>query len=537
MARMAEASLHELLDALDLQGIRILTPDADLDVGVRAVVIADAQQLASVPAGAFVLIPGAPRDRAALEQAIRVAAAAGAVGVSIRDTSWASAASDAEAVPDVAVPVVGIPDRLPWGDLYEMLSTLLAAAGGLAARHPSDRPMADLFAFADAVAGALGGAVTIEDHQARLLAYSSLPEQEIDSAREDTILQRRVPLTDGFRAQYVQLTRTTEALPFSLGDQTDPGTPSRMAIAIRAGDQILGFLWVIGDRTTLAPDITTQLAHAARMAAVHLMRARAVGDVARHAQDDALIRLLEGPHDKRLLGAVGLRRCRSAVVLAAKPVSDTFDGADDPGAGWLGGLVAVIARSRHPGAQCVSVDGVAYVVVGSSSERPPDLAELARTIVDRSAGHSRQLHIGIATTDTIEQLDRARRDADVVLAALAERGDAPAVATLEEVRGLPVLVALKRLVADCPQLLSGPIRAMLAPDRRAPAWCVETLRAYLACFGNQPATAKALGIHPNTLRYRLNRVTELFDLRLDDPDERLVLALQLRLLAPPRSGD
>jgi hypothetical protein len=531
---MAEASLHELLDALDIQGIRILTPEADLDAGVRTVVIADAQELASVPAGALVLVPGASRDRRELEETIREAATAGAVGVAIREISWASATSDAHAAPEIAVPVVGVPDRLPWGDLYEMLSTLLASAGGMAARHPSDRPMADLFAFADAVAGALGGAVTIEDHQARLLAYSSLPEQSIDSAREDTILQRRVPLTDGFRAQYVRLTRTTEALPFSLGDQPDAGVPSRMAIAIRAGAQILGFLWVIGDRTTLPPDVDAQLAHAARMAAVHLMRARAVGDVTRQAQDDALIRLLEGPHDERLLGAVGLRHSRSAVVLAARPVPDTFDG-DDLGAGWLGGLVAVIARSRHPEAQCVSVDGIAYVVVGSSSEHAPDLTDLAWTIVDRSADHSPQLHIGIATTDTIEHLDRARRDADSVLAALAERGEAPAVATLEDVRGLPVLVALKRLVADCPELLSGPIRDVLDPDRRAPAWCVETLRAYLASFGSQPATAKALGIHPNTLRYRLTRISELFDLRLDDPDERLVLALQLRLLAPSGS--
>ena len=37
-------------------------------------------------------------------------------------------------------------------------------------------------------------------------------------------------------------------------------------------------------------------------------------------------------------------------------------------------------------------------------------------------------------------------------------------------------------------------------------------------------------MHPNTFRYRLRRLAELFDLDLDDADERIVLELQLRLL-------
>jgi DNA-binding PucR family transcriptional regulator len=36
-------------------------------------------------------------------------------------------------------------------------------------------------------------------------------------------------------------------------------------------------------------------------------------------------------------------------------------------------------------------------------------------------------------------------------------------------------------------------------------------------------------VHPNTCRYRLARAEQLFGLALADPDERLLLWLQLRL--------
>ena len=36
-------------------------------------------------------------------------------------------------------------------------------------------------------------------------------------------------------------------------------------------------------------------------------------------------------------------------------------------------------------------------------------------------------------------------------------------------------------------------------------------------------------MHENTLRYRIRRIEELFDLDLADPDVRLVAWLQLRL--------
>lgn len=55
-----------------------------------------------------------------------------------------------------------------------------------------------------------------------------------------------------------------------------------------------------------------------------------------------------------------------------------------------------------------------------------------------------------------------------------------------------------------------------------------TLDAWLRHRGRTEVVAKALHVHPQTVRYRLARLRELFGTRLDDPDARFELELALR---------
>lgn len=56
----------------------------------------------------------------------------------------------------------------------------------------------------------------------------------------------------------------------------------------------------------------------------------------------------------------------------------------------------------------------------------------------------------------------------------------------------------------------------------------ETLLAWLQSRGGAPELAARLGIHPQTVRYRMRQLDALFGDRLEDPDERLTLELALR---------
>ena len=59
----------------------------------------------------------------------------------------------------------------------------------------------------------------------------------------------------------------------------------------------------------------------------------------------------------------------------------------------------------------------------------------------------------------------------------------------------------------------------------------ETALAYVREGGNAAAMARALDLHPQTVRYRLARLRELLGEQLDDPDARLELELALRAQA------
>jgi len=63
----------------------------------------------------------------------------------------------------------------------------------------------------------------------------------------------------------------------------------------------------------------------------------------------------------------------------------------------------------------------------------------------------------------------------------------------------------------------------------------ETALAYLNHHGNAVAIAKALHLHPQTVRYRIARLRELLPNQLDDPESRFELEIALRMRAhrPP----
>ncbi|MEX2414476.1 MAG: helix-turn-helix domain-containing protein [Thermoleophilaceae bacterium] len=56
----------------------------------------------------------------------------------------------------------------------------------------------------------------------------------------------------------------------------------------------------------------------------------------------------------------------------------------------------------------------------------------------------------------------------------------------------------------------------------------DTLFAWLRHRGRTESVAAALHVHPQTVRYRMGRLRDLYGERLDDPDIRFELELALR---------
>lgn len=108
-------------------------------------------------------------------------------------------------------------------------------------------------------------------------------------------------------------------------------------------------------------------------------------------------------------------------------------------------------------------------------------------------------------------------------------------ASIEEEEG--GLVAAEERLADLvvhgdPALLRELAAWRLTPlDGRSPASrrrLLETLAAWLDEQGNVARVAEALHVHPQTVRYRLAQLRELFGAALDDPRARFELSLAVR---------
>jgi PucR C-terminal helix-turn-helix domain len=90
------------------------------------------------------------------------------------------------------------------------------------------------------------------------------------------------------------------------------------------------------------------------------------------------------------------------------------------------------------------------------------------------------------------------------------------------------------LLSAEPALASEFAQARLAPllsvgGAKTRANLAATLQEWLRAPGQRKAIAHALGVHPQTVRYRMARLRELFGEQLDDPDGRFELELALRV--------
>jgi hypothetical protein len=89
-----------------------------------------------------------------------------------------------------------------------------------------------------------------------------------------------------------------------------------------------------------------------------------------------------------------------------------------------------------------------------------------------------------------------------------------------------LLTADRALAADLAASRLAPLAALGDGPR---ARLTETLRAWLDRPGQVQAVAAELDVHPQTVRYRLRQLRELFGTRLEDPDARFELSLALRV--------
>ena len=526
----AEVTLRQVLDNLGPGIAQVIVAPAGLDVPVGEPVIHDPVERGDLDPEAIVLAVGTGPDTTEARDLIALAGKSGAGMVIFkmhgRRCGWVAEAEHH------GVALISVADEMSWSSLHSLLALAVpswrrtTALPGMASV-----PLGDLFALANAIAAMVGGAITIEDPRARVLAYSNLEGQLIDEPRQQTILGRQVPDVPSVRVLYQELWASDGVIRADHIEGLD--ILPRLAVAVRVGGETIGSIWAVEGSTPLDSEAQEALADAARVAAVHMIHVRASRDIDRRVRGDQLRSLLEGREDVgSAAGRLGLHPS-SAVAVMAFEFADPADAQEEVRRERLVDLVAMYSEAFRLGAACVALGRRVYAVLPLARDvQEQRMRRLASEILEHAESTA---HAGLRAAISLRaqgvaEIPGARLEVDRILRVLSLSPQRRGVASIEDVQSKVILLELGDLATQHADLMNGPVQRLSFHDREKGTQYLSTLSAYLEAFGDIPTAADRLGIHANTFRYRLRRVIEMFDLDLDDHDERLVLDLQLRLL-------
>jgi len=539
---LARSSLGRVIDDLGVTLLDVAHGRIDAERDVGGVVIHDPADEPVYPPGAIVLgvgVRGAQGITALLHELGAHAVAALVVRSPVEVTEEVRGACDAH-----GIALLGLARGATWTQLAALLRSLLAEddIGETHVESLGGLPSGDLFAVAGAIASLLDAPITIEDRSSRVLAFSGRQE-EADASRAETIIGRQVPeryarvLTEmGVFRDLYRDDRPVVVDPIRLGEGA---TTQRVAIAVRAGDEVLGSIWAAMDGP-LTAERTATLRDAAKLVALHLLRVRAGADVQRRLRTELVSTALEGRGGASdALGRLSLTGRRVCVIAAALVAGERGTAPADQQQlaerERFTDALAVHLSAVQPGAAAALVGDVVYAILPAAGEEAEERSvRVLEEFLERVGTRMPAVVAVGPASDDIAGLARSRAAALRVLRVLREQAAAAVVrrpvARVADVQTDSLLLELRDLLAARGDRLSGPVSRLVEHDGRGDGRLVETLQAWLDSFGDVGAAAAASFVHPNTFRYRLRRAAEVSGLDLSDRDARFAAMLHLRML-------
>jgi len=321
------------------------------------------------------------------------------------------------------------------------------------------------------------------------------------------------------------------------------GRPGRAldVVPVRAGLDVLGLLAVGVDETTVdSHGRRRSLEHGSTVLALELSKDRAAAEVERRLRGDLVEEVLagglEGDEAERVARQaerLGHRLPQRAWVVVLEPDDDETEaalaarGQQDRLDAALTGLV----RSRLPGALTLVRSTSAVFLV--PDEIAADLAAVEKLAAQILAAGAPVMKPGTGSVgignlaSSVGELARSHLEARQALRLTRRAGGRARVASYRSLGAFRLLLevqspeALRRFVDE---LLGALLQ--YAQSRDTPL--LETLEALSAARWIRRAAARQLGIHINSMSYRVERIQSLTGLQLDDPETRVAISIALR---------
>lgn len=535
MSHRPQTSLVRIMEELGSTLLDVIAGEIDPDRSVEAIVIHDPLDEPDAPRGGIVLGVGL-QEPAEVARILARLGLSGTVGLVVRapfevDEEVRAAAESSGVV------LLSLTRGTAWAHLAGMFRSLMTPGG------PDDaRPVTfggilagDLFAMANAIAALVEAPVTIEDRNSQLLAFSSTQEPRSSAAARGRQLPPHYTRLLEEAGVFQEITRSESpvVVPAPVDDLAAL-EDQRTVMAVRAGDEVLGTIWVTSP-APLSEEHRRVLRDSARLVAMHMVWQRTDADVERRLRADLLRSALDGGSAAaEAVHRLGLRE-EPAVVLALSlhaPATDHLPHAALAAERKrIADAFSVHLLFAHPRSTVGLIGEVAYGVLpvpAAVDEAEESAVRLANEFLTRvRSSQTPFIGIGSVVQETA-QLPRSRSSADRALRVLRADVVDQQVARLEDVHAEALLLELSVPARDVP---SGPLARLMAYDAAHQASLVDTLRAWLDAMGDVTLASQAMYVHQNTFRYRLRRVAEVGRIDLDDPSARFAVQLQLRLLA------
>ncbi|GAA2818442.1 PucR family transcriptional regulator [Streptomyces showdoensis] len=389
----------------------------------------------------------------------------------------------------------------------------------------------------DEISALLGAPATLENRDFGLIAFGahdSDDDEAMDPVRTRSILTRKS--TPAVRAWFEGFGITRATGPVRIPAAPDAGVfRDRICLPVRHRGVVLGYVWLLdAEPGPSHAQLTAAMEVAARIGELLADEERAGADLSRELRaalsaergwqyDMALaaLRTALGPD------ADGLH---ALVCLAPWPAEDSPSPRTVPGAA---ALCTVPWQPAGPGPGAAPASAVGPYAAGPGPARA--LAVLVRlrsgdnlSPAATAAGRLRTTAeaAGGSSVAGVASPRRGLADLDV---AWREAASAARAATAQPRLG-PLAewsaIGPYRLLTALPPAEPDPaVRALLAP---AHAELARTAEVFLDHAGQAGRTATALGIHRQTLYYRLSRVEQLTGLDLDTGEDRLLLHMAIK---------
>ncbi|TMF87021.1 MAG: hypothetical protein E6I08_11000 [Chloroflexi bacterium] len=394
----------------------------------------------------------------------------------------------------------------------------------------------------------LDAAVSVEDASFHLLAHAGGSAN--DPHRKETIARHGTPARVVYDPQVSRFLREVEV---NRHPKRMPAFPhlglnrERILAPILAANQVLGYISVIDSQPQVEELAYMAVEQAALVVALALTKEREVAEVESRVRGEFLDDLVAGTYGDE---AAAQRRARhlgyplqGTHILMAVDVDDFrgFHRARQISEDAIQALkrelfrrVAMVVKASHQRALLSAHSDSVYALLplGLGADHPDAQRrahQLGQQVQEAVAGWKPGFTVSVGLSAAIEAplgVAGAHREVTAVMETLGRLKRWSQVVSVPQlgVTGLLAGVDHERLLEFAQRHL-GPL---IEHDRARSGDLVETLKAYLEA-GEQQAAAKRLGIHPNTLRYRLDRVREISGAEFEDPETRLNLSVAVRV--------